>query len=135
MTILIMMIVVALLVNVSVGFFEMRASNRHMTPEWKFDDSVSLGDEDSANELIKQYGCNDLIDINFRDVYDWDMNNGLGGGWVSDREMGLLHRYGVAREYEMVGSQTISIKWERGERVNAGAEIIPPSFKDPRRRS
>ena len=38
------------------------------------------------------------------------MNNGLGGGWVSDREMGLLHRYGVAREYEMVGSQTISIK-------------------------
>ena len=73
--------------------------------------------------------------FNFRDVYDWDMNNGLGGGWVSDREMGLLHRYGVAREYEMVGSQTISIKWERGERVNAGAEILPPSFKDPRRSS
>ena len=37
--------------------------------------------------------------FNFRDAYDWDMNNGLGGGWVSDREMGLLHRYGVAREY------------------------------------
>lgn len=73
--------------------------------------------------------------FNFRDVYDWDMNNGLGGGWASDREMGLLHRYGVAREYEMVGSQTISIKWERGERVNAGAEILPPSFKDPRRSS
>ena len=73
--------------------------------------------------------------FNFRDVYDWEMNNGLGGGCVSDREMALLHRYGAAREFEMVGSQSMSLKWKRGQRMNDGVQILPPSFKDPRRNS
>ena len=72
--------------------------------------------------------------FNFRDVYDWELDNGLGGGFVSDREMALLHRYGVAKEYEMIGSQTLHIKWSRGQRLNTGAKLVSPQFHDPRRK-
>lgn len=37
------------------------------------------------------------------DIHDWELNNGLRGGLVSGHEMALLHRYGIAREYEMNG--------------------------------
>ena len=70
----------------------------------------------------------------YRDVYDWELDNGLGGGFVSDREMALLHRYGVAKEYEMIGSQTLHIKWSRGQRLNTGAKLVSPQFHDPRRK-
>ncbi len=76
-----------------------------------------------------------IWEFHFRDVYDWKMDSGLRGGLVTDREMALLHRYGVAKEYEMVGVQEMRIMWTRGQRVNAGATFLPPVFKDPRRTS
>ena len=60
----------------------------------------------------------------FRDIYDWELNNGLRGGLVSDHEMALLHRYGIAREYEMNGRQFIHAEWEKGQRAASGARII-----------
>ena len=60
----------------------------------------------------------------FRDVYDWELNNGLQGGLLSDREMALLHRYGIAREYEMNGRQFIRVEWKKGQRATSGAKII-----------
>jgi hypothetical protein len=73
--------------------------------------------------------------FNFRDIYDWGLDdNGLGGGLVSDREMALLHRFGVAKEYEMTGSQTLHIKWKRGQRIDAGAKLVAQPFHDPRRK-
>lgn len=60
----------------------------------------------------------------FRDIYDWELNNGLRGGLVSDREMALLHRYGIAREYEMNGRQFIRVEWKKGQRAASGAKVI-----------
>lgn len=61
--------------------------------------------------------------FNFRDVYDWALNNGLGGGLVTDREMAILHRAGRAREYEMVGEHKIVVKWKEGQRYGFGASV------------
>ena len=60
----------------------------------------------------------------FRDIYDWELNNGLAGGFVSDREKALLHRYGVAREFEMNGRHFIHVEWEKGQRLHTGAKVI-----------
>ena len=59
----------------------------------------------------------------FRDIYDWELDNGAGGGLVTDREMALLHRYGLAREYEMNGRQFINVDWNMGQQLNSGARI------------
>jgi RHS repeat-associated protein len=71
--------------------------------------------------------CGDTYELvwsfNFRDNYDWELNNGLGGGIITDREMALLHRYGRAREYEMVGEQSNTIKWKKGQRFETGARV------------
>ncbi len=75
----------------------------------------------SASRNCKKYQLN--WSFNFRDNYDWDLNNGLKGGLVTDREMALLHRWGVAREYEMVGEQTVVISWTKGQRFGSGIEI------------
>jgi hypothetical protein len=61
--------------------------------------------------------------FNFHDVYDWDLNNGLSGGWVTDRAMALLHRYGQAHEYEMVGEQKETVKWKKGQRFDTDADV------------
>lgn len=42
---------------------------------------------------------------------------------VSDREMALLHRYGVAREYEMIDEQKVVVKWKKGQRFESGAKV------------
>ena len=60
----------------------------------------------------------------FRDIYDWELDNGLRGGLVSDREMALLHRYGIAREYEMNGKQFMHVEWKKGQRATSGAKVI-----------
>ena len=71
--------------------------------------------------------CGEKFSMNwhfyFRDIYDWELDNGAGGGLVTDREMALLHRYGLAREYEMNGRQFISVDWEKGQQFNSGARI------------
>jgi hypothetical protein len=79
-----------------------------------------------------KHDCNDNYELqwsfNFRDNYDWKLNNGLdvtvfGIMIVSDREMALLHRYGVAREYEMIGEQKVVVKWKKGQRFESGAKV------------
>lgn len=71
--------------------------------------------------------CGEKFSMNwhfyFRDIYDWELDNGAGGGLVTDREMALLHRYGLAREYEMNGRQFINVDWEKGQQLNSGARI------------
>ena len=66
--------------------------------------------------------------FNFRDNYDWSMTNNLRAGFVTDREMALLHRYGVAKEYEMVGEHRVNIVWEFGERYSSGASVNGVSY-------
>jgi hypothetical protein len=62
----------------------------------------------------------------FRDTYDWDLNGNSRkrAGFVTDREMALLHRYGKAREYEMNGRQTIHFQWGRGQRLSSGVKVF-----------
>jgi len=71
--------------------------------------------------------CGEKFSMNwhfyFRDIYDWELDNGAGGGLVTDREMALLHRYGLAREYEMNGRQFINVDWNMGQQLNSGARI------------
>lgn len=57
----------------------------------------------------------------FRDIYDWELNNNLRGGLVTDREMAMLHRYGLAREYEMNGRHFIHVEWKKGQNLYSGA--------------
>jgi hypothetical protein len=64
-------------------------------------------------------------DFHFRDFYDWDINNGLAGGLVSDWEMGMLHRSPAsrAREYRMTGTHSMRVDWKEGERYETGASV------------
>ncbi len=71
--------------------------------------------------------CGEKFSMNwhfyFRDIYDWELDNGARGGLVTDREMALLHRYGRAKEYEMNGRQFINVDWEKGQQLDSGAKI------------
>ena len=84
--------------------------------------------DDYCGNLLWQSGLTLWPSMNwhfyFRDIYDWELDNGLRGGLVSDREMALLHRYGIAREYEMNGRQFIHAEWKKGQRMTSGAKII-----------
>ena len=67
-----------------------------------------------------------------RDNYDWDMNNGkwlekYGVKIVSHRDMARLHRNGLAREYEVIGTEDVIITWKKGERFGSGAVIEVPA--------
>ena len=70
--------------------------------------------------------CGDAFSMNwhfyFRDIYDWAMGTGKGGGLVTDEEMALLHRYGRAKEYEMNGRHFIHFEWQKGQRMSSGVK-------------
>lgn len=55
-----------------------------------------------------------------RDFYDWEEDSELKGGFVTDGEMDELHRYGLAKEYELLGECKIDVTWEEGERYTVG---------------
>jgi hypothetical protein len=47
---------------------------------------------------------------------------GIGGG-VADTEMAALNLAGYARSFEVIGTQTITVEWHRGQRVGSGAKV------------
>ena len=47
---------------------------------------------------------------------------GIGGG-VADTEMASLNLAGLARSFEVIGTQTIKVEWYRGQRTGSGAKV------------
>ena len=55
--------------------------------------------------------------VHLEDVYDWDFNkDAVGAIGVVDRHNAMLHRYGVAREFEIRGEYTEGDIWLKGQR-------------------
>jgi hypothetical protein len=52
----------------------------------------------------------------FFDQYNWNGDGSvtLCGKTVSDKDMGLFHKMGIAKEYEMRGSFHVSVEWPLG---------------------
>ena len=74
-----------------------------------------------ARGTVTKCGNNYKMDWHFffRDVYDWDANDGVGGVFVSNYDMMMLHRYGLGREFRMTGRQDMHIEWQKGDRFSA----------------
>ena len=55
----------------------------------------------------------------------YDSNGNVMGYWDDHgKVVALLHRYGVAREFEMNGRHFIHVEWEKGQRLHTGAKVI-----------
>ncbi|MGH9904984.1 MAG: hypothetical protein ACRD8U_05285, partial [Pyrinomonadaceae bacterium] len=72
--------------------------------------------------------------FNFFDRYNWDRGKLVEvlGEPVFDDELGRLHRVGFAQEYEMRGSDTVTIIWKQGERFKTSGDITDPSGRTGR---
>jgi RHS repeat-associated protein len=55
--------------------------------------------------------------IHFDDTYNWDI--GKGTDLAQDTELGRLHVVGLAQEYHMTGSYTITVDWNSGQRFDS----------------
>lgn len=59
------------------------------------------------------------FDFKFFDRYNWDNGKSvwIAGQEITDEFMGTFHRQGLAKEFDMVGSASLHVKWKRGERM------------------
>lgn len=67
-------------------------------------------------------------DYHLRDIYQFGDNN-LPAGLVVDKEMAQLNRWGLAREFEVVGTHSIEVAWTEGQRIGQGLKLnfaVPP---------
>jgi len=80
-----------------------------------------------------------------RDFYDWPIDGVLGavalpdwlvksgifgtgkGQLLYDKDMAMLHRLGVCKQFWIRGSYTDTIEWRKGERYGLTKPLLPPS--------
>jgi hypothetical protein len=67
-------------------------------------------------------------EFNLRDNYDFGTKK-LPAGLVSDDEMEQMNRWGLAREFEVRGTQKLIIAWTKGQRVGKGIDLGPAPAK------
>lgn len=63
--------------------------------------------------------------FNFYDRYNWDYGKyvKIAGKVVDDAELGRLHLVGLAKEFDMTGMHSISIKWVAGQRFDEAGKL------------
>jgi uncharacterized protein RhaS with RHS repeats len=69
---------------------------------------------------IKNGNCYDmLLQITFEDFYNWDEGKKVAilGTTIADKDVGKLHKAGIAYEFLMTGQVTYIQKWKKGERI------------------
>jgi len=67
--------------------------------------------------------------FHFDDRYNWDTGKGVNilGIRISDESLGRLHRVGIAKEFDMTGSTSKTVTWEKGQRFDEEGSLRPPS--------
>lgn len=62
------------------------------------------------------------VTYQLHDVYDWDKDDtDMGSLPVSPREMWELHHGGLAKNYEVIGTNTFTLTWTKGQTFSSGA--------------
>jgi len=71
------------------------------------------------------------------DRYNWDTGKSVTIGLitVTDHFMGEWHRQGLAREFQLIGIETVTIRWKKGEidKVVADPGSLPTGGQGGRR--
>jgi len=65
--------------------------------------------------------------FNFSDRYNWDIGKSatILGQTVRDQELGRLHKVGFAQEFDMIGSDTVTVIWQKGQRFDTKGQLTP----------
>lgn len=95
-----------------VNYHELKAYNKRIANDWW----LTLGG--AYNAMVAGAGCYIAEDgqkhytakVNYYvyDYYDWDA--------IKDFELGMLHKYGKAQNFRVIGSYTIAFDWIAGKR-------------------
>jgi RHS repeat-associated protein len=64
------------------------------------------------------------------DRYNWDNGKHVLGGLITDNYMGKFHRMGLAAEYNLSGSRTVTLRWNEGQLNPEISDESLPSHED-----